>query len=133
MVSRHQQILKLAYQTLTDTERHKLNSELSNSYGFDYVHKVLSDMGFDIGSRIDKNTYYLMRTLKDENPQQIGNCVLKGDYQRMVVVPRDVHPEPPKEITKKDKKPKIPWDAYYSPAAIHEHWEREEDEDKDDE
>jgi len=122
MVSRHQQILKLAQQTLTDNERHQLNSALSNAHGFDYFHKVLGDKDFSIGSRIDKNTYHLMRTPKDEVPQQIGNCVLKGDYQRMVIVPRDITPE-----SLKEKKRRIPLDAYYSPAALYECWENDKD------
>jgi hypothetical protein len=136
MISRHQQILKLAQQTLTNIERHWLNSALTETangkrvgHGTDFYRQALNDRGFGIGPRLDNNTYYLTRETKGEDPLIIGNCVLKGDQLKMVIVPRDVTLEPPKEITKEEKKYKIPWDAYNSPAALYERWEREEDED----
>jgi hypothetical protein len=112
-MSRLKAILKLARGTLTIAERLQLNEALSGAKGFDYINHILKGFGFSIGTKIRKNKFHLRR---DGEP--IGNAVLKGDYEGMQVFPQ----ESIEEV--EEDQPKIPWDAYHSPGAIYDEWER---------
>jgi hypothetical protein len=125
MSSRHQEILKLAQETLTDGERSRLNTALTIAHGFDFIDSVLEERGFSRGTRLSKDTYLLMR-----GNEQIGNAILSGDYQRMKVLPKQVEVETKPSPSSKPKRHYVPADAYTSPAALYERWEREQ-EDKD--
>lgn len=118
MISRHQKILKLAYETLTTYERSKLNADLSTARGYDFIDYVLHEKGFGRGSYIGKDTYHLMR-----GDEKIGNAVLKGNYQRMVVVPKEFLPD-------FEPKHKVPRDAYSSPGALYDALEREQEDEE---
>ncbi len=120
--TRHQEILKLAQETLTDGERSRLNTALSIAHGFDFIDSVLEERGFSRGTRLSKDTYLLMR-----GNEQIGNAILSGDYQRMKVLsvlPKQVETKPSPSSTK-PKRHYVPADAYTSPAALYERWERQ--------
>jgi hypothetical protein len=114
-MSRHQEIVKLAQETLTDFERHKLNTVLSFAQGYDFIDSILNDRGFNRGPELKKNIFLLRR-----GGEKIGNCVLKGDYQGMQIVPIRNVPE---------KKYHIPRDAYHSSSAIYEQLEKDNEND----
>lgn len=110
-MSREQAIIKLARQTLTTPERWKINEALRGVKGFDNISSVLSELGFGIGPQISKkfkDVFYLHR-----GSELIGNAVIRGDYQGMQVIQQG-----------QIKPRKIPTDAYTSPGAIYERWEK---------
>ena len=103
VMSRLQQILKLAQQTLTNYERIQLNGDLVSVHGYDYIDSVLQSKGFSRGEEFKKNYFYLLR-----GGERVGNCVLKGDYQRMQIVKLQeptLKPPAPKPEPKKRKPP----------------------------
>lgn len=114
-MSRLKAFLKLARETLTIRERHKLNDALYEAKGYDHIDSVLKELGFGRGTRIGKNTFHLRR---DGEP--IGNAVLKGDYQGMKVVPQI-------DEVEETVVSEVPWDAYYSSGALYDQWEREQE------
>lgn len=117
MSTRLQALLKLARETLTNKERWKLDNALSDAQGYDYIDSILEENGFERGTSFGKNRFYLRR---DGEP--IGNAFLLGDYRGMRVVPQ----EPPEDV-EEEIQHKIPYDAYTSPAALYELWEKEQE------
>lgn len=113
MQSRYQAILKLAKETLLNKDLFELNSMLRSVSGWDFIDIILKEKGLSRGSRLDKNHYLLIR-----DGSVIGNYYLEGGYQRIQVVPR---------IIENNKQYKIPRDAYYSPAALYDLFENDQD------
>jgi hypothetical protein len=117
MPTRLQAILKLARETLTQRDRVRLNNALNNVQGYDYIDSVLEKNGFKRGPSLGKNKFHLRR-----NGEPIGNAILIGDYRGMQIVPQEAP-----EAVEEPKAQSVPYDAYTSPAALYELWEREQE------
>lgn len=110
----YQQILKLASKFLSDSlqlnesQAAKLNTALSNGVGFDYFNSILEKFGLSIGKKFANNKYYLKAEYGI-----IENAFLKGDHEGLRVA------------FGKPKPKKIPLDAYRSPAALYEKFNKD--------
>ena len=110
----YQLIFKLASKFLSDSlqlnelQIAKLNTVLGNGVGFDYFNRVLSKFGLSVGKKFARNKYYL-----NAEYGIIENAFLKGDHEGI----RVVFGEP--------KQRKIPLDAYRSPAALYEKFNKD--------
>jgi hypothetical protein len=99
--------LDLNTKTLSEYDRHKINTDLIGVHGRDAINIILANNGFGIGTKIGKNKYTLVY-----EDVILDNVCIEGDYQGMKVVKKD---EPIKE-----KKRHIPRDAFFSPSALYE-------------
>jgi hypothetical protein len=116
MSKRLKDLLKLSRETLTTKERWRLESVLNNAQGYDYIDDILKENGFERGTSFDKNKYHLLR-----GGEVLNNVFLFGDYRGMKIVHREAKEK------QQEKKYKIPYDAYTSPAALYELWEMEKE------
>ena len=132
-MSRLQALEKLARETLTQGDRARLNNALYNVQGYDYIDSILEENGFELGSNIGKDKFHLRR-----HGEPVVNAVLFGDYRGMQVILKEhlkvekskVQKNPPK-VQSTPLESQIPYDAYTSPAALYEIWEREKESNED--
>lgn len=112
----YQQIFKLASKFLSDSlqlnesQAARLNTALGNGIGFDYFNYVLNKFGLSVGKKFANNKYYL-----NAEYGNIENAFLKGDHEGIRVVLGEPKP----------KKRKVPLDAYRSPAALYEKFNKD--------
>jgi hypothetical protein len=97
------EFLDLYLKTFPESKRLIVNSELSGVKGFDAIRTLLEQFNIEIGEKIGPNKYTLIY-----NSIPMDNVILVGSFDGM-------------RISKANTKPRqIPFDAYFSPAALYE-------------
>ena len=84
------------------------------------IRSFLAGHGYAIEDEFSKGKYRLSR-----DGELISNAYLSGNYEGVRIVLGEI-PEPE---SKPKKKYHIPADAYFSPGAIYERWEEENEND----